>query len=40
MEIFIVVINIQVEALEELVTPKLIPLVLPKIGVGVEYYRM
>ncbi len=36
MEIPIVVVNTQVEALEELVTPKPIPLVILEIGVGVE----
>ncbi len=35
-EIPIVVVSIQVEGLEEHVTPKLVPLVIPKIGVGVE----
>jgi hypothetical protein len=35
-EIPIVVFSIHVEALEKPITPKLIPLVLPKIGVGVE----
>jgi hypothetical protein len=35
-EIPIVIVIIHVEGLEELITPKLVPLVLPKIGVGVE----
>jgi hypothetical protein len=35
MEIF-VVFNTKVEVLEEPITPKLVPLVLPKIGVGVK----
>ncbi len=34
MEIHVVVVNIQVEELEELVTPKLVPLTIPEIGVG------
>jgi hypothetical protein len=33
-EIHVVVVNIQVEELEELVTPKLVPLTIPEIGVG------
>jgi hypothetical protein len=36
MEIPIVVVSTQVEALEELVAPKPIPLVILEIGVGVE----
>jgi len=36
MEVFVVVFNIQVETLEELVIPKLMPLVLPEIGVGIK----
>ncbi len=35
-EVFVVVINIQVEELEEPVIPKPIPLTIPKIGVRVE----
>ncbi len=35
-EVFVVVFNIQVEVLEEPIIPKLVPLVLPKIGVGAE----
>ncbi len=35
MEVPIVIVRIQVEALEELVTPKPIPLIILKIGVGV-----
>jgi hypothetical protein len=34
MEVPIVVFSIQVETLEKLITPKLIQLVLPKIGIG------
>jgi hypothetical protein len=34
MEIFIVVVDTQVEALEEPVTPKPIPFVIPKIVIG------
>ncbi len=36
MEIHVVVVNIQVEELEELVTPKLVPLTIPEIGVGAD----
>jgi hypothetical protein len=36
MEVFIVVVNIQVEALEELITPKPIPLVILEIEIGIE----
>ncbi len=36
MEILVVVVIIQVKTLEKPVTPKLIPLIIPKIGVGVE----
>jgi hypothetical protein len=36
MEIPIVVVSIHVEGLEEPITPKPIPLVIPKIGVGVK----
>jgi hypothetical protein len=35
-EIHVVVVNIQVEELEELVTPKLVPLTIPEIGVGAD----
>jgi hypothetical protein len=35
-EIHVVVVSTHVEGLEEHVTPKLVPLVIPKIGVGVE----
>ncbi len=35
-EVFVVVVNIQVEELEEPITPKPIPLTIPKIRVGVE----
>jgi hypothetical protein len=35
-EVHVVVINTQVEALEKPIIPKPIPLVIPKIGVGVE----
>jgi hypothetical protein len=36
MEVLVVVVSTQVEGLEELVIPKLVPLVIPKIGVGLE----
>jgi hypothetical protein len=36
MEVLVVVVSIQVEELEEPVTPKLVPLGIPKIRVGVE----
>jgi hypothetical protein len=36
MEIPIVIVSTQVKELEELVTPKPIPLVIPHVGVGVE----
>jgi len=36
MEIHVVVVSIQVEALEECLTPKPIPLIIPQIIVGVE----
>jgi hypothetical protein len=36
MEVLVVVVNIQVEELEELIIPILVPLAIPKIGVGVE----
>ncbi len=35
-EIFVVVISIQVEAMEEPITPKPIPLVIPKIRIGIK----
>jgi hypothetical protein len=34
MEISIVFVSTSIEELEELVTPKLVPLAIPKIGVG------
>jgi len=35
-EVLIVVVNIRVEGLEKPATPKLVPLIIPKIGVGVK----
>jgi hypothetical protein len=35
-EIFVVIVSIQVEELEKLITPKLIPLVILEIGVGAK----
>jgi len=35
-EVFVVVISAHVEELEEHVTPKLVPLAIPQIGVGVK----
>jgi hypothetical protein len=35
-EIPIVIVSTRVEGLEEPITPKLVPLFIPKIGVGVE----
>jgi hypothetical protein len=35
-EVLVVAVSILVEELEELVTPKPVPLVIPKIGVGVK----
>ncbi len=34
MEVLVVVVSIQLEELEKLVFPKLVPLAIPKIGVG------
>jgi len=33
-EVLVVVVSIQVEELEKPITPKLVPLAIPKIGVG------
>jgi hypothetical protein len=38
MEVHVVVVSSQIEALEEPFTPKPIPLVIPKIGVGCRDY--
>jgi hypothetical protein len=35
-EILVLVVNTHVEALEKLVTQKLIPLIIPKIGIGIK----
>jgi hypothetical protein len=36
MELLVVVVNTHVETLEELLTPKPIPLIIPKIGISKE----
>jgi hypothetical protein len=36
MEVHVVVVSTHVEALEKLVIEKLIPLIIPKIGIGIE----
>jgi hypothetical protein len=35
-EVFVVVVSIQVEELEEHISPKLVPLSIPQIGVGIK----
>jgi hypothetical protein len=35
-EVHVVIFNIQVEELEECIIPKLVPFIIPKIGVGAK----